>query len=161
MRRKVLEIQAILDLLRPKSGYELKFGPMDLSTLNRELSEEFPSRLIVQSFDGEKRELVVAFTSDGGLREDSALEVRFLGAIIFHLPSVLHEEGVQFTLATPAEIISLIPRCSFDADELSGPPRGLSVVALVSSLGESFGYYVAAEDLTWSWKPRSDCAFAW
>lgn len=55
----------------------------------------------------------------------------------------------------------LAPRCSFDADELSGPPRGLSVVALVSSLGESFGYYVAAEDLTWSWKPRSDCAFAW
>jgi hypothetical protein len=134
---------------------------MDLSTLNRELSEASPSRLIVQSFDAEKRELIVAFTIDGGPREDSALEVRFLGASIFHLPSVLHEVDVQFSLATPTQVTSLVPRCSFDPDELSGRPGALSVVVLASSSGESFGYYVAAEDLTWSWKPCADCAFAW
>jgi hypothetical protein len=58
---------------------------MELTSINEHVRSEERDSLILQSYDARGRELVLAFTCDGGRREDEALVVRFHDAALFHL----------------------------------------------------------------------------
>ncbi len=128
---------------------------MELTLINEQLRREEPDSLILQSYDARGRELVLAFTCDGGPREDEALVVRFHNAALFHLPSVLHTP-VFFRIAEAEEAQRLVPPASYDAEELSGKGGGFTVVVLESQEGSPYGFYIAAESGDATWEPRID-----
>jgi hypothetical protein len=133
---------------------------MELTSINEHLRREEPQNLILQSYDGRRRELVLAFTCDGGPREDEALVVHFHDAALFHLPSVLYTP-VLFRIAEAEEIKRLVPPASYDAEELSGKNGGFIVVVLDNQEGSPYGYYIAANSVDATWKPRKDCLWVW
>ncbi len=63
-----------------------------IKEVNHQLKIECPDNFILQSFCQNDRELLIAFTCDGGPREDHAYRVTFFKTAIFHLPSVLYQE---------------------------------------------------------------------
>jgi hypothetical protein len=133
---------------------------MELTSINEHVRSEERDSLILQSYDARGRELVLAFTCDGGRREDEALVVRFHDAAHFHHPSVLYSP-VLFRIAEPEEAQRLVPPASYDADELSGKSGGLSVVVLENREGSPYGYYIAAERVEATGKSRSECLWVW
>jgi hypothetical protein len=129
---------------------------MELAAINEHLRREEPGTLILQSYDVRGRELVLAFTCDGGPREDEAFVVQFHETALVHLPSVLYAP-VFFRVADAEDGRRLVPPASYDADELSGGGGGFTVVVLEDGGGAPYGYYVAAESVDAAWRPRKDC----
>ncbi len=137
---------------------------MELIHINAELAAEQPNTMILQSFDIRGGVLEIAFTCNGGPREDEAFLVTFRGAILFHLPAVLsvtHSPVALFRLAAEAERKSLIPAVSYDAEEVSGQEGAFSVVVLENEHARLHGYYVAAESMEGKWVKRDACARVW
>ncbi len=130
--------------------------PVDIEEVNAVFEREFPDNLVLQSYDARNQELVIAFTWDGGPREDEAYVVRFEQAILFHLPAVLYGE-VRFRKATETERERLIPAESFDPLEVSGATGAFTVVLFTDQDGKTFGYYVAAKSVRAKWLPREAC----
>jgi hypothetical protein len=131
---------------------------LDIEPINKVLREEGPARLLLQAYDPRRRALTVAFTFDGGPREDDAFVVVFDGAVIFHVPSVLHRE-VLFALLPPSAARKYVPAVSFDDEEFG--PAGFRIVAILDEGEAETGYYVAAEGCTAEWLPTAQCPFAW
>ncbi len=127
---------------------------MNIEEIDVVLELEAPSDLITQTYNAREQELVIAFTCDGGPREDQAYIVRFEEAILFHLPAVLHDE-VRVREATEGEREQLIPEESYDPLEVSGAPGAFTVVLFAGRDGRAFGYYVAARSVSGEWLPAS------
>ena len=133
---------------------------MDLESINIVLEGDRASQLILQSFDARGRELVLAFTCDGGPREDEAFVVRFQQAALFHVPSALYQP-VRFRLAAGDEHAAVVPSVSYDPLEFGEADNAFKVVLLTDAAGKRFGYYIAAESVSSSWAPRSACLKVW
>lgn len=133
---------------------------MELTSINEHLLREQPDTLILQSYDVRGRELVLAFTCNGGPREDEAFVVHFHDAALLHLPSVLYSP-VLFRIAEAKEARCLVPPENYDAAELSDKDGGLTVVVLENQEGRPYGYYIAAESVDATWKSRDDCLCVW
>ncbi len=136
---------------------------MTLEEINNVLSEYEPDNFILQSFSQETRELSIAFTCDGGPREDQAFLVTFNEAVVFHIPSVichrLNDGGPFVLLTAPIPDVSrIIPDVNFDEEEFG--EDGFKIFLLTRD-GKATGYYIAAESVTASWVPRSDCIKVW
>ncbi len=137
---------------------------MELSHINAELAAEQPDTMILQSFDIRGKTLSIAFTCNGGPREDEAFLVTFHETILFHLPAVLsvaHSPVVLFRLPSESERESLIPAVSYDAEEVSGQEGAFSVVVLENERARLHGYYVAAGSVEGKWVRRNECAQVW
>ncbi len=133
---------------------------MEIDSINEQLRAARPDTMIMQSFDIRGRKLVLAFTCDGGPREDEAIVLEFSQAALFHLPSVLYEP-VFFRVANETERERLIPRVSYDPLEVSGTLGSFAVLVLEDDQGNSYGYYIAAESVRAAWKPRRECLQVW
>lgn len=128
---------------------------MTLNELNRELNEHSPENMIVQSFSQVSRELHVAFTCDGGPKEDAALWVTFKEAVMFHIPSVHNQGALNFSIASKERAKNLIPEDHFDDEEFG--ENGLKVFLLTNPAGQPTGFYIAAENVEAKWVALSDC----
>lgn len=131
---------------------------MEIASINSVLREEGFHEMVVQSFDARGRKLVVSFMSDGGPREDEAFVVEFEQAILFHLPSVLYASAF-FRVAHEPERERLIPPVSYDALEVSGKPGAYTVLVLEDADGVSYGYYLAADSVSASWRKRRELRY--
>jgi len=123
---------------------------MDLDPVSTVLECESPENLTVQTYDAHSMELVLAFTSDGGPKEDLTYVVRFEQAVLFHLPASLYHE-VRFRKATEAERERLMPADCCDPYEFSGAKGAYTVVLLTNRDGKALGYYIAAESVSGEW----------
>ncbi len=132
---------------------------MTQTKLNRDLNEHSPGNMILQSFNQASRALHIAFTCDGGPKEDQALWVTFQAAILFHLPSVYSQHVLNFSIASLQRAKQLIPEANFDASEFG--EKGYKVFELTSQSGHPTGYYIAAESLEAKWVARTDCVKVW
>jgi len=132
---------------------------MTLNDLNRDLNEHFPGNMILQSFSQDSRELRVAFTCDGGPKEDQALLVTFKEAVIFHIPSVNQHCVFNFSIASIQRAKNLIPEDNFDEAEFG--ENGFKVFELTNQAGHPTGYYIAAESVEAKWVAKSDCVKVW
>jgi hypothetical protein len=128
---------------------------MHIDAINKELRSEHLKEMTVESFDAHGRKLVVSFTCNGGPRESDAFIVTFNEAVLFHLPSVLYEPAF-FRFADESERARLVPEISYDAQELSGAPNAYSVLLLEDDRGEPYGYYLAADSVSASWRSRTE-----
>ena len=133
---------------------------INIEEINTVLDEESPDNLILQSYDVRGRKLVLAFTCNGGPKEDEAYVVSFEQAIIFHLPSVLYKQ-VRFRKTTEAEREQLIPEVSYDTLEVSGRERAYTVLLLTNQDGKAYGYYIAADSVSAEWVPKVSCLEVW
>ena len=131
---------------------------MDLGKINDVLREYEPN-LILQSFSQQTRELRIAFTCDGGPKEDEAFLVTFKEAVIFHVPSVLYNGRVVFRIASIPDVSGIIPDVSFDEGEFGG--EGFKIFLLTHLDGTATGYYVAAESVAARWVSRTECEKVW
>ncbi len=129
---------------------------MNIEEIDEVLRVEWPENLILQSYDARSQRLVVAFTCDGGPREDHAYLVSFEEAIIFHLPAYLYNP-VRIRQATEEERERLIPAESYDPVEVSGKGGAFTVALLTEQDGRAIGYYVAARSSSAEWVPREFC----
>jgi hypothetical protein len=114
--------------------------------------------LILQSFNIIDRKLVIAFTCNGGPKENQAYLVTFLEATSFHLPSVLYET-VQFEIVDHNKIKEIIPHISYDEGEYCD--TGFKVIKIITGDKKETGYYIAAESVSAGWVPRTVCNKVW
>ena len=125
---------------------------MELDKINRELTEHKPEKFVLYSFRQRGRELILAFSCDGGPKEDEVFLLTFRETPLFHVPSVLHEVvGLELVESSRAQ--DFIPEVSFDSDEFG--ERGFKIVKLVLENGKSTSYYVAAESASGEWVSRN------
>jgi len=131
---------------------------MDLIEINDTLLEYRPDNLILQSFQARDRKLCIAFTCDGGEREDFAYIVEFTHAVCFHVPSVLYVP-IQFRVSDAKLAKNYIPSISLDESEFG--EKGLKLVLLCNEKALPVGYYIAAESVLSEWVSREKCDFVW
>ncbi len=129
---------------------------MTIEEIDAILGAEAPENLILQSYDARSKRLEIAFTCDGGPREDQAYLMRFEEAILFHLPAYLYHR-VRLRIATEAERQRMIPPESYDPLEVSGAEDAFTVVLFTGPDGRALGYYVAARSLSAEWLPCESC----
>ncbi len=132
---------------------------MTLDEVNDVLSEYEPDGFILQSFSQETRELRIAFMCDGGPKEEQAFLVTFKEAVIFHVPSVLHDGRLVLRLARIPDLNRIIPEISFDEGEFG--EEGFKIFLLMDHAGTPTGYYIAAESIEASWVLQTECDKVW
>ena len=130
-----------------------------MDQINDVLIEYDPGNFILQSFSQRTRELGIAFTCDGGPKEDQAFHVTFVEAIVFHVPSVLYNSRLVFRVAPNPDAKRIIPDISFDEGEFG--EDGFKVFLLMDRDGTATGYYIAAESVAARWVPHTECDKVW
>jgi hypothetical protein len=134
----------------------------NVDQINRVLVEECPDMIFLTSFGQPGSELVLAFTFNGGPEEDRFYVVRFSGAAVFHIPSIIHTRlaaPLMFKIAPHFEADKYIPSISFDEEEFG--ERGYKIYLLTTTSGEETGYYVAAEAVESEWISRENGRRKW
>ncbi len=112
------------------------------------MKEERPENFTTASFDSQNRELVIAFTFNGGSNEDKIFVLKFEQAVAFHIPSVLREY-IIFHLAPYTDAHQYIRAISFDEEEFG--EKGYKIVVLSQPFGDETEYYIAAESVQSEW----------
>ncbi len=125
---------------------------MDIAPINQQLNAHEPDQMGLRRISEYGNTLTLVFLCHGGPMERLAFVVTFENAVVFHLPSVLHNTAVRFKRASPERIKELIPAASYDESEHTHPD-GYVVVELTDVAEQPHGYYVMAERVVGKWEP--------
>lgn len=131
---------------------------MNLNEINKIIIEEEPDTFTLSSFSQKDRELVVAFTFDGGPNEDKVFIVKFIQTVAFHIPSIIHQ-SIIFNLAHHSNARHYIPFISFDEEEFG--EDGYEIILLLDSARNETGYYIAADNVISKWLSYEEYQNRW
>ncbi len=134
----------------------------NIDRINGTLIQKHPDMLLLTSFGQPNRELILAFSFNGGPEEDKLFVVRFTGTVVFHIPSIIHTSTaapIVFKIAPYFEANKYIPDMSFDEEEFG--EKGYRIFLLTTPAGKETGYYVAAEAVKSEWISRENGRQRW